>query len=76
MKQTEDGRNKDECGYSREQQPADHSASQWRILLSTFTSAQCHGHHPDNHRQCGHCNGTKPGRTCFNGCKNRVSVNV
>src|SRR5579864_1138503 len=49
-----DARNEEQSREGSEQQSADHRAAERRILLATFSHANGHGHHADNHGQGGH----------------------
>src|SRR5579859_13498 len=51
-----DARNEEQSREGGEQQPADHRATERRVLLAAFSHANGHGHHADNHGQRGHDN--------------------
>ena len=54
MKQSEDRRNENQGCNGCAKQPADHGASERRILLAAVAEAERHRHHADNHRKRGH----------------------
>src|SRR5713226_9679287 len=60
VKQTEDGRHKDQSGHSGAQQATNDGAPERRILLAPLAQPEGHGNHADDHGQSGHENGAKP----------------
>src|SRR5271157_228271 len=53
-----DARHEEKRGQGGEEQAANDRAAQGRVLLAAFAEANGHGHHADDHRQCGHDHGT------------------
>src|ERR1700674_1578109 len=49
-----DGGNKEQRSPGGENQASNYCSTQWSVLLTAFTQAQCHRNHSDDHRQRRH----------------------
>src|SRR6202051_4597147 len=74
VQQAEYGRDEDERGYSREQQPANDCTPERCILLTAVAKDQRHRDHADDHRERCHQHGAEPRIAGFERCLDRVAV--
>src|SRR5208283_2432363 len=63
-----DARHKEKSSQGGEEQAADDRAAQGRVLLAAFAKADGHGHHADDHRECGHNHGTHTDEARLQSC--------
>jgi hypothetical protein len=54
MHKAENNRDKQKRGDSSHEKTANNGTAQWRILLTTFTKAEAHRQHADQHCGCRH----------------------